>query len=64
MNWRQLSDEQPTEGLHLVYAASADPDRPLIVTAWWHAAEKQWSIINEYWAKAVTHWMPLPPAPQ
>jgi hypothetical protein len=60
--WRPMSDTPP-EGMHLVYAPSADPKRPVIVTAWWLADDRQWSIIVKYWANAVTHWMPLPTPP-
>ena len=52
------------EGIYLVYAASADPDRPLIVTAFWsNDNPRGWLGLVEIWAKAISHWQPLPSPP-
>ena len=64
-HWIAMKDRKPsTDGMHLVYAPSADPTCPMIVTAWWHTDEQRWSIIIDYWARAVTHWQPLPEPPK
>jgi hypothetical protein len=52
-----------TEGKVLVHCPSADPDNPLITTAWFHPEEGGWTLIHAYWIPAIRHWMPLPPPP-
>ena len=53
----------PTEeGVYIIYAPSADPGCPLMVSAFWFKEECCWSLVP-VWNAAVTHWMPLPAAP-
>ena len=55
----------PKTGTYLIYAPSADPNSPLIVSCWWEDGTefpKGWGLV-EVWRDAVTHWMPLPPPP-
>lgn len=62
--WVPVKTKPTFDGMCLVYAPSADPDKPLITCAWWDLENKSWSLINTYWAKAITHWMPLPAPPK
>lgn len=55
----------PSQGMYIIYAASADPDRDLIVTAWWHdEAGGRWDLLPKCWAHAVSYWMLLPEPPK
>lgn len=64
MQWIAMKDRTPEqEGTYLIYAPSADPDSPLIFVAWWSLGDKMWHLIPAHWARAVTHWMPLPAPP-
>jgi hypothetical protein len=64
MKWIQFNTQKPSDdGMHLIYAPSADPQRPFIATAWWSEPNQQWEMLIDYWANAVTHWMPLPTPP-
>lgn len=59
-----ISDRLPdNEGAYLVYAASENKDKPFIQIAWFYIEDKSWGLIPSIWAKAITHWMPLPDAP-
>jgi hypothetical protein len=54
------------EGMYLVHAPSSDPEKPLILTAWFTGKNNpgyRWSLAP-YWSSAVTHWMRLPKGPQ
>ncbi len=62
--WVSVKERLPKEGMALIYAASSDPQSPLIMTAWWNEERQRWDLINEYWGKAVTHWMELPDPPE
>ena len=66
--WISVTDRLPEEeGLYLIYAPSADPEKPLIFSAWWHLSDnpewyKRWGLVK-MWSDAVTYWMPLPDPP-
>lgn len=69
-SWISVKDRLPEKsGAYLVYAPSADPENPLIVSAWFELDEdgkgnmKGWQIVGP-WAEAITHWMPLPVPPK
>jgi hypothetical protein len=62
--WIAVEDRLPdVEGKVLVHCRSADPDSPLITTAWYHPEEGEWTLMAAYWIPAISHWMPLPPPP-
>jgi hypothetical protein len=62
--WIAVEDRLPeVEGKVLVHCRSADPDSPLITTAWYHPEEGEWTLMASYWIPAISHWMPLPPPP-
>lgn len=63
--WRSIKDELPSEdGPVLVHAESADPDKPLITTAWFDPNfPGNWSLIIAAFIPSITHWMPKPPPP-
>lgn len=61
--WIDVRSEQPkAEGSYLVYAPSADIDKPLVAIAWFTPGEG-WSLLPQCWCNAITHWMPKPPPP-
>lgn len=63
--WVRVEDGLPTEEKkYLVHCPSADPDKPLIATAWYHPEEREWSLIPEYWAKGIRHWQAIPDPPE
>lgn len=62
--WRPVKEVPPPgDNLCLVYAPSADADKPLITVAW-HSDSFGWALISPVWIGSITHWMPLPPPPQ
>ncbi len=63
--WIPLSERlPPRDDRYLVYAPSADPDKPMILIAWFHPDSKKWSLILEIWSSAITHWMEVPGPPK
>lgn len=65
MIWIAVEDRLPEkEGVYLIHAPSADPDKPFIHVAWWSNSNQRWELIAISWANAVTHWMPLPKPPE
>jgi hypothetical protein len=64
MTWNKCSDEQPAkDGLYMVYAPSADPDKPVLALAWYHT-KGYWSLLPKVWCLAITHWMEMPQPPE
>ena len=64
MKWIEMKKELPTkDGIHFVYAKSADPEKPFMSTAWWSPKNKRWELLPTVWSKAITHWMNMPEAP-
>ncbi len=66
VEWIALADQLPTrDDRYLVYAPSADPDKPLIITAWYNPTNptNPWSLLPEIWIDAITHWMEIPKPP-
>lgn len=68
--WISVKERLPEKsGLYIVYAPSADPASPRIHAVWYECDErgegykKGWSLCDP-WAKAATHWMPLPDPPK
>jgi hypothetical protein len=59
------ASKPPSSGLYLIHAPSADPKKPLIMSAWYEKDDgpPRWSLVP-YWATAITHWMPLPGPPR
>ncbi len=64
VRWVRTDEVQPTdEGEYLIFAPSADPTCPLMVTGWWDPETKGFRI-NPHWASAITHWALLPAPPE
>lgn len=64
MNWVPVTDRLPTEdGKYLIYAPSADPDKPFIHVAWYDPGFG-WSLLPQVWVDAITHWMEFPGPPE
>jgi hypothetical protein len=64
VEWVPLAERMPAkDGRYLIYAPSADPGKPLIAVAWYHPAEREWTLIPYPWANVVTHWMEVPTPP-
>jgi Protein of unknown function (DUF551) len=62
-NWIAATDRLPSiDGSYLVHCPSADPDKPLIATAWYNP-NAGWSLLPDLWINAITHWMSLPAPP-
>ena len=62
--WILADDKMPAkEGMYFVYAESQDPDQYLNTIAWYDPKTKEWTLIPESWAEAITHWMSTPKAP-
>lgn len=61
--WVEIADGGlPTEeGWYIVFAESADPDRPLL-TQVFYDQEQGWGLVDA-WKNAVTHWCSLPSRP-
>jgi len=65
MIWHKWPDEKPPEdGAYLIYAPSADPEKPLIATAWYNSACDGWSLLPIVWINAIRAWMFLPDPPE
>lgn len=65
MTWISVKDRMPDkDGMVLIYAPSADEDKPLICCAWYDPSGFGWSLIVGAWGEAITHWMPLPEPPK
>jgi len=68
MRWTALPRLPETSGSKLVYAPSADPDKPLICCAWYEAPGTRnpsgWSLLHQCWIDGITHWMELPDPPK
>ena len=63
MKWIDIKDEKPTkDGLAIMLAPSADPDKPLIMLAWYDPKKDFWT--GHPIGFKVTHWMALPEAPK
>lgn len=61
--WVDAKKSLPKEdGHYIVHAPSADPDKPLVAMAWYNP-ELGWSLLQECWCKAITHWMQKPKPP-
>lgn len=58
--WREGHPD--VDGLCIVYAESADPKHPLIISAWYDP-NFGYSLLPKVWCDAITHWMPLPEPP-
>ena len=64
MEWIAIKDRLPEkDGPYLVFAESADPNKPFIQIAWCEPNDYGWSLIPTVWVNALTHWMPLPTRP-
>lgn len=62
-SWISVKDRLPEkEGAVIIYAESADPNSPLIVSCW-YTPNEGFGLV-EVWAKAVSHWMPMPDPPK
>jgi hypothetical protein len=64
LTWRKLNEQVPPEdGKYIVYAPSADDEKPLIAMAWWHAEANAWGLLPQVWCDGIEQWMPLPSRP-
>ncbi len=60
--WIPVAERLPEkEGKYLVCCPSLDPGNPPLMCVWFDPDYGWYS--TEMWAKAVTHWMPLPEPP-
>lgn len=63
INWIACADRLPDKDYrYLVYAESADEEKPLIAIAW-YTPGFGWNLLAPEWCDAITHWMPVPPGP-
>ena len=63
--WVSIQECLPKkDALYLIYAPSADPDKPFIHVAWFNPKNKLWTLNLQIWIDAMTHWMPLPEPPE
>ena len=61
--WTKMEDKQPIkEEMYIVYAPSMNKNKPFINIAWF-GRQGEWELLPPPWAKAITHWMPLPGPP-
>ncbi len=64
MNWIALKEKRPpSDAPYLAFMSTADEKKPFIQIAWYNP-DTGWSLINDYWVGAITHWMPLPDPPK
>jgi hypothetical protein len=64
MKWISVEEKLPEKGArYLVYALSADENRPLITIARYDPNGFGWSLLPKIWIPAITHWMELPAPP-
>jgi len=64
-DWIDFAKQSPDDGgRYLVFAPSMDPEVPFVTVAWWSTRNQRWELLPAVWAKAVTHWMPLPKPPE
>ena len=64
MEWISVNDKMPeNDAPYLVFAESADPDKPFIQIAWYNPSRRLWELIPTAWSNFISHWMPLPSAP-
>jgi len=63
MKWISVKDRLPEDEFVLVCACMGE--KPLIISAWCNNTgdKPTWSLVDPV-ADAITHWMPLPEAPQ
>jgi hypothetical protein len=62
--WIPVEEGLPrASGNYIVFAESADHEKPFFNTAYWFAEERCWGLAP-VWAKAISHWMPLPDPPR
>ena len=61
--WVDAKKTPPKEdGHYIIYAPSADADKPLVAMAWYNPASG-WSLLPKCWCEAITHWMQIPKPP-
>lgn len=64
-DWISVEERLPEEdGLVLIHTPSGDPDKPLVVTAWYDPSGRGWTQLPGQWIDAITHWQPLPEPPE
>ena len=64
MEWIKCSEKMPDkDGEYLVFAPSLDEEIPFEGIAWYNKSVNYWEGVLYVWAKAITHWMPLPQKP-
>ena len=63
-HWCSMQESKPPyDGLFLVFAPSADPQKPLKQVAWWSEMNQQWELLPKVWCDAITHWARMPKSP-
>jgi len=62
--WISIKDKLPNkDALYLIYALSADKNKPLIYSAWYDPKRYGWSMLPQIWIDVISRWMPLPEPP-
>jgi len=66
--WISVEERLPeAPGTYLVFAPSADEDKPFRTTAWYEPPDtgnlEGWQLLPAVWCKAITHWMNWPNDP-
>lgn len=63
MNWISVNDRlSEHDSSYLIYAPSADPERPFTRIAWYNPSFR-WDLWPQAWINAITHWMEVPGPP-
>ena len=63
--WISVKERLPKrDSLYIIFAPSADKNKPLKQCAWYDPSGYGWSLLPIVWIKAITHWMELPEDPE
>jgi hypothetical protein len=62
-HWRTMSEKPEKFGWYLVFAPSADPEKPFRQLCFWDDEQQVWTGLVGVWMKALTHWSDWPEDP-
>lgn len=60
--WHPISENPPCFGIFIVWAKSADPEKPFRHMSFF-SPDEGWYGLVPVWQKAISHWHPLPDDP-